>query len=132
MKKMFSCYIISETSLGLQCAIEIVKEGHKLLGIISTHDETCSWAKKNNIPSIASIIEFEKLNPYKEFDYLFSIVNSQILPVSVLQFPRVCAINYHDSPLPKYAGVNAISWAILNQEKTHGITWHKMTEQVDD
>ena len=29
------------------------------------------------------------------------------------------AINYHDSPLLKYAGANATSGAILNKKKTH-------------
>jgi len=131
MKKSFSCYIISETSLGLQCAIELVKEGNQLLGIISTHHETCRWAKQNNVTVFASLLEFQELNPYKQFDYLFSIVNSQILPNSILHLPRFCAINYHNGPLPRYAGVNATSWAILNQEKTHGITWHEMINQVD-
>ena len=35
MKKSVSCYIISETSLGLQCAIELIKEGYQFLGIIT-------------------------------------------------------------------------------------------------
>ena len=47
MKKIISCYIISETSFGIQCATELVKEGHHLLGIISTHDETRLWAERN-------------------------------------------------------------------------------------
>jgi methionyl-tRNA formyltransferase len=111
--------------------MEIIKEGHQLLGIISTHHETFRWAKQNNISILASLLEFQELNPYKEFDYLFSIVNSQILPSAALQLPIFSAINYHNAPLPRYAGVNATSWAILNQEKIHGVTWHEMTRQVD-
>ena len=65
------------------------------------------------------------------FDFLFSIVNSQILFPSLLKLPREFAINFHDALLPKYAGVHATSWAIFNQEKTHGITWHVMSEIVD-
>ncbi len=33
-------------------------------------------------------------------------------------------------PLLKYAGVYSNSWAILNNEKTHGITWHIMSAFV--
>ena len=131
MKKTIICYMISETSLGLQCAIEFVKEDNKLLGIISSHNETVRWANQNNIPVIPSLVEFKKLNPYKKFDYLFSIVNTQILPNFILQFPKYCSINYHDSLLPKYAGVHATSWALLKNEQTHGISWHKMQETVD-
>ncbi len=28
-------------------------------------------------------------------------------------------------------GMHATSWAILNQEKEHGITWHIATEKID-
>jgi len=45
--------------------------------------------------------------------------------------PRQLAINYHDALLPRYAGVNATSWALMNGEKTHGVTWHVMTAMVD-
>ncbi|MCF8494378.1 MAG: amino acid adenylation domain-containing protein, partial [Rickettsiaceae bacterium] len=127
----FSCYLISQTSLGLQCAQILMSEGHKLLGIISNHHETGTWAQQNSIPIIPTIAEFQELNPNKKFDYLFSIVNTKILSNSILQLPRFCAINYHDSLLPKYAGVNATSWAILNNEKVHGISWHKMEEAID-
>ena len=131
MKKSITCYLISEANLGLQCAIELIKEGHQLLGVISTHHETCRWAEQNNIPTIPSLLDFQALNPYKKFDYLFSIINTKILSSSVLRLPVFSAINYHDSPLPKYAGVHATSWALLSNEKNHAVTWHKMEEIVD-
>ncbi|MBY0463081.1 MAG: amino acid adenylation domain-containing protein, partial [Alphaproteobacteria bacterium] len=43
----------------------------------------------------------------------------------------VYCINYHDAPLPRYAGVHATSWAILNNESTHAISWHIMNSSVD-
>jgi methionyl-tRNA formyltransferase len=49
----------------------------------------------------------------------------------VLKLPRKAAINYHDSLLPKYAGTHATSWALMNGETVHGITWHLMTRIVD-
>jgi len=131
MRKSISCYIISETSLGIQCAIEFLKDGNKLLGIISNCEEVVRWAYQNGIFIISSISEFQKLNPYKKFDYLFSIVNTKILPKSVLELPKYYSINYHDSLLPSYAGVHATSWAIFNDEKTHGVSWHKMEETID-
>ena len=132
MKKKFSCYLISETSLGTQCAEALLSEEHQLLGVISTNNEIHCWAQRHDIPCIFSLEEFQELNPYKTFDYLFSIVNSQIIKKKILEFPCCCAINYHDSPLPKYAGLYATSWAILNNEPTHGISWHIMNEIVDE
>ena len=54
-----------------------------------------------------------------------------ILPKRVLELPRRCAINYHYAPLPKYAGPYATSWAIMQGERVHGVTWHAMIELVD-
>jgi methionyl-tRNA formyltransferase len=43
----------------------------------------------------------------------------------------VAAINFHDGPLPRYAGTNATSWALLAGERQHGVTWHLMERRVD-
>lgn len=67
----------------------------------------------------------------RPFDYLFSIVNDGLLPDAILNLPREGAINYHDSLLPKYAGRHATSWALMNREAYHGVTWHVMAAQVD-
>ncbi|WP_354426020.1 formyltransferase family protein [Mesorhizobium abyssinicae] len=39
--------------------------------------------------------------------------------------------NYHDGPLPRYAGTHATSWALLAQETEHAITWHRIDDGVD-
>jgi methionyl-tRNA formyltransferase len=65
------------------------------------------------------------------YDYLFSVRNLRILPSSLITFPQLFAVNFHDAPLPKYAGSHACAWALKNGEQTHGISWHVMTEEVD-
>ncbi|MBL8829167.1 MAG: LLM class flavin-dependent oxidoreductase, partial [Planctomycetaceae bacterium] len=66
------------------------------------------------------------------FDYLFAITHLSILPADVLAKPQRAAINFHDGPLPKYAGLNAPVWALINREREYGITWHRMTAGIDD
>jgi natural product biosynthesis luciferase-like monooxygenase protein len=65
------------------------------------------------------------------FDYLFSIGNFQILKAEVLRAPRRLAINFHDSPLQRYRGLHTTTWALLNGETRHGVTWHVMTDEID-
>ncbi|WP_426741257.1 formyltransferase family protein, partial [Pseudomonas aeruginosa] len=89
------------------------------------------WCTANSIAYLENIKEFEKNHMDEEFDFLFSIVNSEIIPQKILRLPRYYAINYHNSPLPKYAGLYATSWAILNGETQHGISWHIMNEVID-
>ncbi len=65
-------------------------------------------------------------------DWLLSVANLDLLPANVLALPRLGAVNFHDGPLPAYAGLNAPLWAILNGETRHGITWHLIGQGVDD
>jgi methionyl-tRNA formyltransferase len=47
---------------------------------------------------------------------------TDILPVSVLNAPRLGTIQYHPSLLPKHRGRSAINWAIINGDSKTGIT----------
>jgi methionyl-tRNA formyltransferase len=110
----FSCSIIGEGILPIRCA-EILLEGEQTIyGIISSNGAVNNWAREREIPHIDpehnGIVTFLSQRP---FDYLFSIVNTYILSKQVLELPRRCAINYHDAPLPRYAGSYATSWAIM-------------------
>jgi len=126
----FSCYFIGDDNLTLQCAEIVLKNEHKILGIISKSSKIASWCASNSVPYINGIKEFENKHQ-QPFDYLFSIVNSEILSSELLKRPSKYAINYHNSPLPKYAGLYATTWAILNNETRHAISWHIMDEVVD-
>lgn len=66
-----------------------------------------------------------------ELDYIFNIDSYTIIRAAVLKLPNLGVINFHNSPLPKYRGANAPSWAIINDEKEFGVTWHFLDEDVD-
>ena len=63
-------------------------------------------------------------------DVLFSVAYLRMVPDDVLARVLV-AINFHDGPLPGYAGLNVTTWALLAGEHEHAITWHLMTSDVD-
>ena len=65
------------------------------------------------------------------FDYLFSITHLAIIPEEAIVLAKRGAINFHDGPLPRYAGLNAPAWALLQRETTYGITWHFMASELD-
>lgn len=127
----FRCYIIGEDSLANQCIKIILEQGHFLLGICSPSEQIRDFAQQNDIPYTDSVEILESWLKMNECDFLFSVVNSRILSKSLLKLPRYFTINYHNSPLPKYAGVHATSWAILNNETYHGVTWHVVDEGID-
>ena len=55
----------------------------------------------------------------------------RILPSDILDYPAYGCINVHSSLLPKYRGAAPINWAILNGEKTTGVTIMHMAPELD-
>ena len=127
-----TCFILTETTLGIRCAEELLKNDYHIYGIISPNPQVRNWAVENSIYTAdLNKKELTKLLQKYPYEYLFSIVNGIILDDEILKTPQKYAINYHDSLLPKYAGVYASFWAILNNEKKHGITWHIVDGGID-
>lgn len=127
----FRCFLIGEGSLPLQCGNVLLKRQHEICGVISPDAALRQWAEQHHLPHYAPTDDLLHILGTQPFDYLFSIVNSAVIPANALKFPRQYAINYHNAPLPKYAGTNVASYAIMRQEKFHGATWHVMTDIVD-
>jgi len=127
-----TCVLIGETSLLQQCGDILLNQDFRIKAVISPDKSCQNWAKSRHICQVSGYENYpqilKKASPY---GYLFSIVNSIILPQDVLHLAKVSNINYHDALLPAYAGRNATSWAIINQEKIHGITWHLIDEGTD-
>jgi amino acid adenylation domain-containing protein len=126
-----TCFVIGEGSLCLRCTEVLRKRGMRVLGLISPDAANRRWAKEKGVPWYHPSDGFAKILSAQPFDFLFSIVNSYILKPDVLAMPRRYAINYHDAPLPRYAGVYSTAWAIINRERQHGISWHLMVDEVD-
>ena len=55
----------------------------------------------------------------------------KLLPVEILDLPRLGCVNVHSSLLPRYRGAAPINWAILNGEDETGVTIMYMAEGMD-
>lgn len=122
--------IIGETNLCTQCAKYLLDNKWKIIFMVSDDRVVVTWAKDNAI----AVLPTAQLNTIKETDfYLFSIINPYLIPKAFLDNSNVLlALNYHDSFLPKYAGINSTTWAIINNEKRYGVTLHKIEPSVDE
>lgn len=127
----FRCFLIGEGTLPLQCGTVLIERQHSICGVISTDAVLRQWAEQHKLPCYVPTDDLFHILGTQAFDYLFSIVNSTVIPANILKLPRKYAINYHNAPLPRYAGTNVASYALIRQEKFHGATWHIMTESVD-
>jgi amino acid adenylation domain-containing protein len=133
-----SCVVVGDAAVTLRCAEILLERGHSVLALVTGDGRVAAWAAERGAPcrfeppgEPLTRDGVEALVDGRPFDLLFSIHNLRILTPEVLSLPRRMAVNYHDAPLPRYAGLHATSWAILQGELSHGITWHRMTAKVD-
>lgn len=127
----FVCCIIGQGKLTIECAEHLLLEGHVIRGIITDNSDVGLWAEGLSIPTISSKLDQQAFLEQWSFDYLFSIINPIQTSASVLSLPKQASINFHDAPLPRYAGLHVTSWAIQNQETEFGVTWHEMSSTFD-
>ena len=118
----FSCAIIGQGKLTINCADLLLAAGNSICGIVTASAEVRDWAKQKNIPSITPSDNQTDFLTQFDFDFLFSIINPNKVNADILRLPKRAAINFHDAPLPRYAGLHVTSWALINQENAFGVS----------
>lgn len=76
---------------------------------------------------VEGVEDLKRLAP----DLMITCAFGQILSQEILDIPKYGVINIHASLLPKYRGASPIHYAILNGEKTTGITIMKTDIGID-
>lgn len=125
------CVVVGGTTLAVFCAEQILAAGHTIQAVLPTDTVLQTWAAQQGIACVNSVDALQEQITLQPVDWLFSIVNPIILPVSLIEQIRGGAFNYHNSPLPRYAGSHATSWALLARETHYAISWHCIEGGVD-
>lgn len=129
-RALLSCFVIGDGTLTTQCCELLVGRGHDIACLVTSNGDIADWAAANGIAVRDAASAFLS-DEFEAVDYLFSIANTQMLPAAVAARARHGAINFHDGPLPRYAGLHATSWALMNRERHHGVSWHMIADRVD-
>ena len=127
----FDSIIIGDESLTRHCAETLLQEGHRLAALVTDSDDLRNWAEIRNIRVETHGADLAARLDGVSVDWVLSIANLKLLPPEILSLGRKGAVNFHDGPLPKRAGLNAPVWAMIDGETTHGITWHLIDDGVD-
>jgi methionyl-tRNA formyltransferase len=69
---------------------------------------------------------------YADGSLLISFDNFIIIGQELCKLFEGKAANFHPAPLPHYKGVNSVSWALYNNERTWSHSWHRISEEVDE
>ena len=112
--------VLGEGPLFNYCVKELSKKFENVYCLNNSGNKNRNVKKTNLI----------KIKKFQKIDFLFSIMNKNIIKNEILDKTSY-AINFHDAPLPKYAGLNSSTFGILNDEKNWGCTWHIMDEKLD-
>ena len=64
-------------------------------------------------------------------DVVAVVAYGKLLPTEVLSLPPLGCINVHGSLLPKYRGSAPIQWAVLNGDRTSGVSTMYLAERMD-
>ena len=126
-----STVLIGDESLLAGCGAHLLEQGHTIRAVVTQDAATSRWAADNGLTVLHRIADL--IGPFAagDFDWLLSIANLRLIGADVLALPARGAVNFHDGPLPRYAGLNAPAWALRNGEETHGVTWHLIGGGID-
>ncbi|TNF22700.1 MAG: LLM class flavin-dependent oxidoreductase [Rhodobacteraceae bacterium] len=123
--------LVGNDTLTLGCARQWLDWGHAIAALVTRNADLADWARAEGLRVDAPGADLGARLEGLACDWILSIANLDILPDAVLALAEQGAVNFHDGPLPRYAGLNAPVWAILNGEVRHGITWHRIAGGVD-
>ncbi len=128
----FSCVVIGNESLLVQCSEQLLERGNSISAVVTRNPDLRGWAKDRGLRVETPGKDLAERLGDVSFDWLLSIANLMVIPQDVLDLAAKGAINFHDGPLPKHAGLNAPVWALVEGETQHGITWHMIEGGVDE
>lgn len=127
---VFSALLIGNESLTRECGQVLLDRGHRIAAVVTRNPDVRTWA-------LGAGLRVEAAGDWAALaglsvDWLLSVANLRVIPPAVLAMATKGAVNFHDGPLPRHAGLNAPVWAILVGETRHGITWHLIEGGVDE
>ncbi len=123
---------VGQESLLVQCAQIWRERGHHVLAVVSAAEAVVAWARAEQLSVLAPGDEAAEGVPELAPEYLFSIANLSIVPERMLASASRQAINFHDGPLPDYAGMYTPVWALINGLSQYGISFHDMAGGIDE
>ena len=126
----------------------IYEAGHEIVGVVTNPDKPKgrgmkmipSPVKEFAIEKNLKIFQPEKVKNNEEFinelkalqpDVICVVAYGKILPKEILDIPPYGCINVHASLLPQYRGAAPVQWAVLNGDKTTGVTTMYMDVGMD-
>jgi methionyl-tRNA formyltransferase len=134
--------LVGEESAGIQTLKALAQSGHRIIAVMASPKKkslssSTLWKVAEQMGQTtwpASLVkdpEFARQVRESDVDMILNVHSLFVMQDEVVKAPRLGSFNLHPGPLPRYAGLNAVSWAIYRGEQRHGVTVHKMAAGID-
>jgi methionyl-tRNA formyltransferase len=133
--------LAAEESAGLQMLRNLAASKHRVVCVFAAPPKDGSAASVWNVATNLGLetrpgkqLKDAALSQWlrsEQVDIFLNIHSLYLVHPEVLAAPRLGAFNLHPGPLPRYAGLNAVSWAIFRGEQEHAVTVHRMDPEID-
>jgi methionyl-tRNA formyltransferase len=142
MARSLRVLLIAEEAAGVQTLRMLASSPHEVVAVMT--GGVGGLSDRTTLAGVASRLGYRlwpasqvKENGFaetvrrEEVDLLLNVHALYVLPADVVAAPRTGSFNLHPGPLPRYAGLNAPSWAIYHGERKHAVTVHWMEGGID-
>jgi methionyl-tRNA formyltransferase len=124
--------LFGQAAFGEKTLQALVDGGEEIVGVYTPPDVS---GKDDPVKALAAQLDIPVFQPgrmrspavYDEYIRLKPDLNvmafvTDIMPESILNYPKLATIMYHPSLLPRHRGGSAINWAVISGEKKTGVT----------
>ena len=127
--------------------ISLINSKHSVAAVVTQPDKPKGRSgqlcpppvKEEALKASIPVLQPEKMRSEEVFNELASynadaiivVAYGKIIPKNILELPKYGCINVHASLLPKYRGAAPIQWAVLDGEKSSGVTIMQMDAGLD-
>jgi len=134
--------LVGEESAGIRVLRLLQESGQHVVGVVASPTPRYGgpatlWQTARRIGYRTWVAESVKNPSFAgqiragDVDVLLNIHSLHLINGEVLQAPKIGCFNLHPGPLPRYAGLNPVCWALYFGEIIHGVTLHRMTTEID-
>jgi methionyl-tRNA formyltransferase len=133
--------LIAEQAAGVRTLQSLARSGVRIVAVMATptgqSGDGSVWnlaAKLGYATWPANLVrnpDFAAKVHDANVDIIINVYSTFLIRKEILQAARLGSFNLHPGPLPRYAGLNSVCWAIYKGESKHGVTVHKIVPEID-
>lgn len=134
--------LFGQAPFGARVLEGLIEAGHEIMAVCVPPDREGRAVDPLKEQALASKLRIVQRRSYKAQDAAGEVdarsadlgvlaFVTQIIPVEILDAPRLKSVCFHPSLLPAYRGGSAIPWQLINGETRGGLTLFRPDEGVD-